>query len=116
MGYRLRELEAESKFSRELSVQAIGRAVPMDKIKLSLEVEGIETIRERKLNMAVVVLLVISINLYTHLSIGHVMRKPAQGLRFIWCDPDYELPEDSAITYRRYQLGEIGRASCRERV
>jgi len=105
MGYRLREMEAESKFSRELSVEAIGRAVPMGKIKLSLEAEGIETIRERKLNMAVVVLLVISINLYTHLSIGHVMRKLAQGLRFIWCDPDYELPEDSAITYRRYQLG-----------
>lgn len=105
MGYRLREMEAESKFSRELTLEAIGRAVPMSEIKMSLEAEGVETIRERKLNMVVVVLLVIALNIYTYLSIGHAMRKIAQGLRFIWCDPDYEPPQDSAITYRRYQLG-----------
>jgi hypothetical protein len=105
MGYRLRELEAESKFSRELTLEAVGQAVPLDAIKMSLAAEGVETVRERKLNMVVVMLLVISLNLYTHLSMGHVLRKLAQGLRFIWRDPDYELPEASAITYRRYQLG-----------
>jgi len=105
MGYRLRKLEAESKFSRELTVEAIGRAVPMSEIKASLEAEERETIRERKLNMPVVVLLMIAINIYTHLSIQRVMSKIAQGLRFIWPDPDWEPPWDSAITYRRYQLG-----------
>ena len=33
------------------------------------------------------------------------MRKLAQGLRFIWRDPEHRLPRDSAISYRRYQLG-----------
>ncbi len=105
MGYRLRELEAERKFSRELTLEAIGQAVPIAEIKAVLQEERVEEARERKLNMVVVVLLVIAMSIYTHLSIGHVMKKMAQGLRFIWCDPDYQLPKDSAITYRRYQLG-----------
>jgi Insertion element 4 transposase N-terminal len=44
-------------------------------------------------------------NLFAHLSIAHVMRKLARGLRFIWPDPSYRLPQASALTYRRYQLG-----------
>jgi hypothetical protein len=105
MRYRLREFESESKFSRELTLEAIGQAVPIVEIKAVLQEEKAEETRERKLNMVAVVLLVITMNMYTHLSIGHVMKKMAQGLRFIWCDPDYRLPKDSAITYRRYQLG-----------
>lgn len=105
MGYRLREFEAESKFSQELTLEAIGQAVPMTEVQAVLQEERAEETRERKLNMAVVVLLVVTMNIYTHLSIGHVMRKMAQGLRFIWHDPNYLLPKDSAISYRRYQLG-----------
>ena len=105
MGYRIREIEAESKFSSQLTLEAIGRPVPMEEIKAVLWEEGAQETRERKLNMAVVVLLVIAMNIYTHLSIGHVIRKMAQGLRFIWPNPDYRLPKDNAITYRRYQLG-----------
>ncbi len=33
------------------------------------------------------------------------MRKLAQGLRYIWPDPEYALPGEPAMTYRRYQLG-----------
>ena len=46
--------------------------------------------------MVVVVSLVIAMNIYTHLSIGHVMRKLGQGLRLIWRDPEHRLPRDSA--------------------
>lgn len=105
MGYRLRRIEAESKFSRKLMLEAIARAVPMAQIKAVLREEGVQEIRERKLNMVVVVLLMIAINLYTHLSIGHVMKKMSQGLRFIFPDPDYAVPKDSAVAYRRNQLG-----------
>jgi hypothetical protein len=105
MGYIIREIEIESKFSSQLTLEAIGQPVPMNEIKAVLREEGAQEMRERKLNMAVVVLLVIAMNIYTHLSIGHVMRKMAQGLRFIWPDPTYRLPKDNAITYRRYQLG-----------
>lgn len=105
MGYIIREIEVESKFSSQLTLEAIGQPVPMNEIKAVLREEGAREMRERKLNMAIVVLLVIAMNIYTHLSIGHVMRKMAQGLRFIWPDPTYRLPKDNAITYRRYQLG-----------
>ena len=36
MGYRLREFETEIKFSRELTLEAIGQAVPMAEIKAEL--------------------------------------------------------------------------------
>jgi hypothetical protein len=45
------------------------------------------------------------------LTLGHVLRKVAQGLRFIWPEPTYRWPEPtyrvpgaSAFVYRRYQL------------
>jgi hypothetical protein len=34
-----------------------------------------------------------------------VLRKLARGLRFIWPDPSIRLPTDSALAYRRSQLG-----------
>jgi len=105
MGFRIREIEAEGKFSSALTLEAIGRAVPMKEIATVIQDEGVQEARERKLNMAVILLLVIAMNIYTRLSIAHVMQKIAQGLRFVWSDPDYCLPTDSAITYRRYQLG-----------
>jgi hypothetical protein len=105
MGYRLREFDAESKFIDELTVEAIGRAVPMTEIKAVIEETGTQHVRERKLHMVAVVFLVIAMGIYTRLSIGDVMGKLAQGLRFIWRDPSHRLPKDSALTYRRYQLG-----------
>lgn len=105
MGFMIRDIEAESKFSSELSLETINQAVPLEEIKAVLQSEGIQEARERKLNMVVTVLLVIAMNIFTHLSIGHVMRKIAQGLRFVWRDPNYPVPQDSAACYRRYQLG-----------
>jgi hypothetical protein len=104
MGFRIREIEVASKFSDELTLEAIGRAVPMEEIVAVIQDEGVQEARQRKLNMVTVLLLVIAMNIYTRLSIGHVMRKIAQGVRFIWSDPSYRLPKDSAIAYRRYQL------------
>jgi hypothetical protein len=105
LGYKLREIEAESKFCRELTLEAIGQAVPVAAVQAVLaETEACEQ-RERKLNMLVTVLVTIAMNLYSRVSIGAVMRKIAQGLRYIWPDPEYRVPNDSAISQRRYQLG-----------
>jgi hypothetical protein len=41
----------------------------------------------------------------TRLSLGEVLSQIARGLGSIWPNPDYAVPEDSAISYRRYQLG-----------
>jgi len=105
MGYRLRQIAAESKFSSTLQLEAIERAVPMAEIQAALQESGVREVRERKLSMGVIVLLVIAIHLYTRLSLGEVLGQIARGLRFIWPNPDYAVPKDSAISYRRYQLG-----------
>jgi Insertion element 4 transposase N-terminal/Transposase DDE domain len=105
MGYRLREIAAESKFMNELTLEAIGRPVPLTEVEAILRAEEAQESRERKLTMVAVVFLIITMNIYTRLSIGHVMDKLAQGLRFIWHDPTCRLPQDSALAYRRYQLG-----------
>jgi len=105
IGYKLREIEAESKFSQELSLVAIEHIVPQATIARVLAAEGRLTQRERKLNLLVTVLLVVMINIYTSDSMADVLEKMAQGLRYIWPDPDYLVPNASAITYRRYQVG-----------
>ena len=55
--------------------------------------------------MRVVVLLCIAMSLFSHLSLGAVLWKLAQGLRLCWPHPEYPLPKDTAISYRRYQIG-----------
>lgn len=105
MGYRIREPEAESKFSSQLSLEAISRAVSPDEIRAVLAEEGAEEERERKLNAFVTVLLVIAMNIFSCLSIARVLKKIAQGLRYIWPDPGCKVAGKGAIAYRRYQLG-----------
>ena len=77
----------------------------MAEVQAVLAETGVCEQRERKLNMLVTVLLTIAMNIYSRASIGEVMRKMAQGLRYIWPDPDYPVANDSAISQRRYQLG-----------
>jgi hypothetical protein len=105
LGFKLREIEAESKFCRELTLAAVEQAVPLAEVQAVLAEIGVCEQRARKLNMLVTVLVTIAMNIYSRASIGEVMRKIAQGLRYIWPDPDYALPNDSAISQRRYQLG-----------
>ena len=83
MGYTLRQVETERKFCQALTIEALERAVPLQTIKGVLDQQGVQVQRERKLNIVVTVWVVIAMNLYAHVSIGHVMRKLAQGLRFI---------------------------------
>jgi hypothetical protein len=118
VGFRLREIDAESKFSRELRMDAISQVVSMEQVREVLQDEGVCEQRERKLNMVVTVFIVIGMGLYSHLSIGKVLVQLAKGLRYIWPDPNYPVAKDSAISYRRYQLGarpmvELFRRICR---
>jgi hypothetical protein len=54
--------------------------------------------------MSSVVFLLIAANLYTDWSFGHVLEKLVHGSRLFGFEPDYALPGDNAICYRRYQL------------
>jgi hypothetical protein len=105
MGYRIREVTAEDKFSRALSMEALARAIPQATITTVLGELDAEAVRERKLTMTAVVLVLIAMNLATHLPIDAVLRHLGRGLRFIWPDPEIALPGKSALSYRRYQLG-----------
>lgn len=105
MGFKIRELDTERKFSSALTVDALHRAIPRDAITIALQSAGVGEQRERKLTLVVVVWLVIALSLYPALAASAVMRKLARGLRFVWPDPQLDLPKDSALCYRRYQVG-----------
>jgi hypothetical protein len=105
MGFKIREMNTEGKFSRALTVDALNRAIPQEAIRRAVQQTTGGKVRERKLSLPVVVWLVIALHVYTTLSISAVLAKLARGLRFLWPDPLITLPTDSALTYRRYQVG-----------
>ncbi|HOR01364.1 MAG TPA: IS4 family transposase [Anaerolineae bacterium] len=105
MGFRIRQIEAESKFSSQLSLQAISRAVPPEAIEAVLAEHDAKEHRERKLNAFATVLLVVAMSIFAHLSTAHVLKKIAQGLRYVYADPEVKVAGKAAISYRRYQLG-----------
>ena len=105
MGYKLREIAAGSKFRQELILDAIARAVPLSEIQAALAAEAVCAHRERKLNMVMTVLVTIAMNLDARIAMGAVRHKIAQGLRYIWPDPEYPVAQASAFSYRRYQVG-----------
>ena len=72
--------------------------MPQETIAGILAAEGLQREWERKLNLLVTVLLIIIINIYTTASMGAVLEKIAQGLRYIWPDPNYEGANASAIS------------------
>jgi hypothetical protein len=105
MGYTIRQMEHERNFCQELSVEALRRAVPPEAIRAVLRERGNPVRRARKLTAEATIWVLSALNVYTHLAVGHVLRKVSQGLRFIWPDPTYRVPGASALVYRRYQLG-----------
>jgi hypothetical protein len=105
MGFTIREMDAACKFSHSLTVEALGRAIPQRAIEQALAHHAIAPDRVRKLTLVLTVWLVIALHVYPTVAIGGVLRKLARGLRFIWPDPALPLPTDSALAYRRAQLG-----------
>ena len=105
MGYKLREIAAERKFSQELRLEVLEQVLPVTQIKAVLAREGRVEQRERKLNMVVTVLLLIVMHIYRDVSQREAMRKASKGLRYVWPDPEYVVAGASALSYRRYQLG-----------
>ena len=105
MGFKIREMNTEGKFCQALTIEALSRAIPPSTIRDVLQQTTAGQIRERKLTLPVVVWLVIALHVYTTLSMEAVLAKLARGLRLLWPDPFICLPTDSALTYRRYQVG-----------
>jgi hypothetical protein len=116
MFYSLRHLAPESKFCHALHLDVFEQIIPAALIRDVLtETQGWEE-RERRLNMATVIAIIIAMGLLSCLSIPHVLQTIAQGLRYIWCDPTLRLPGGSAICQRRCQLGVLPLRRLFERV
>ncbi len=105
MGFTIREIDGGCKFSQAVTVDALARAIPQHAIHQALLHHGLAAQRERKLSLVLTVWLVIALHLYPTVSIAGVLRKLARGLRFVWSDPTLPLPGESALAYRRAQLG-----------
>ena len=105
MGFKIREMNTEGKFCQALTVEALSRVISPDTIRDVLQHTVVGQTRERKLTLPLVVWLVIALHVYTTLPIAAVLAKLARGLRLLWLDPCISLPTESAITYRRYQVG-----------
>ncbi len=105
MGYRLREVDAESNFSQTLSFDAFCQILPPEALSTALEADNVHTHCERKRNLSTTMMITIALHLYPQLAITDIIRKLSQGLRFVGPDPDYDLPGASAFSYRRAQLG-----------
>lgn len=105
MAFNLRHIPTDTKFCQQLDWPTFQQLFPPALLESVLEKAGCVVQRERKLNFRVMLLWLIALNLFTDCSLEHCLQRLAQGLRFIWPQPDYLLPVASALTYRRYQLG-----------
>lgn len=79
--------------------------IPQRAIAEALRETGRPTRRERKLNLVVTVCVIIALYLFPRCSVKRVLMKLAQGVRLLWGEGDYALPGDSALSYRRDQVG-----------
>lgn len=105
MRFSIREIDAECKFSSALTFEALSHVIPDDAIGQVIAQEGVAEHRERRLTAALTTWLVIALHLFPTVSVSGVFRKLARGLRLLWPNPEVPLPSDSAIAYRRQQLG-----------
>jgi hypothetical protein len=105
VGFTIREMDSECKFSSALTVDALHRVIPPAVIAEVLVAERVRHQRERRMTAALTVWLVIALHLFPTVAVSGVFRKLARGLRLFWPDPEVPLPKDSALAYRRQQLG-----------
>jgi hypothetical protein len=105
MPFKIREIDAERNFSQAITVDALDHTLPQSAIHHALALHGLAPQKDRKLTLLLTTYLVIALHLYPTVSTAGVLRKLVRGARFIWSDPSIPLPGESALAYRRAQLG-----------
>lgn len=116
MTFHLRLIAETARFSDELTLEALNTLVTPADVAAVLAAEGRTTPRERKLTLAATIYLVLGLHLFPRRSIKRVFARLAQGLRFVWPDDALCLPGESALSYRRTQLGARPLVSLFQRV
>lgn len=105
MGFKLRQIDENAQLSDEVALEAIEAAVPRAVVEAVVADLGVAEQRRRKLTAEMGLLLGIAMNLFTRDSLGQVLVKLLQGLRFIWPDPNFAPATKGAICQARYRLG-----------
>jgi len=105
MGYRIRQIEPETKFNELLSIEAITRVVPLVKIQAVLGECGVEGQRERRLPGWLTVVFCIGMNLLSELSMSGVMEHLMRGTRLIHPSDEETAPSSGAYSQARARLG-----------
>lgn len=105
MGYRIRQIEPETKFNEVMNIDTITRVVPMETIQTVLRECGAQGQRERRLPGWLTVLFCIGMNLLSELSMLDVMAHLMRGARLIHEDDEQTAPSAGAYSQARARLG-----------
>ncbi len=105
MGYRIRQIEAETKFNELMGIETLTRIIPMETIQAILKECGAQGQRERRLPGWLTVLFCIGMNLLSDLSMTGVMEQLMRGTRLIHFSDEEEAPSAGAYSQARARLG-----------
>src|SRR5258708_25579710 len=105
MGYRIRQIEAGTKFNELMGIDTLTRVIPMEIIQATLRECGAEGQRERRLPGWLTVLFCIGMNLLSELSMTGVMEHLMRGTRLIHDADEEEAPSAGAYSQARARLG-----------
>ena len=105
MGYRIRQIEPETKFNELLNIETILRVIPMQTIQAILQECGVSGQRERRLPGWLTVLFCKGMNLLSELSMKGVMQDMMRGARLLAEEDEREAPSAGAYSQARARLG-----------
>jgi len=104
MCFSLRTIIDVTKFSENVRLNVLERAVPQATVEAVLvDLDATEQ-RTRKLPAALTTLLCVAMSLFTDTALEQVLIKLVKGLRYIWPDDEYQTANKSAISQARYRL------------
>jgi hypothetical protein len=104
MGFSLRTITNVTKFSENVRLNVLERAIPQATVEAVVaDVDATEE-RTRKLPAVLTTLLCVAMGLFTDTALEQVLSKLVKGLRYIWPDDTYQTANKSAISQARYRL------------
>lgn len=105
MGYRIREIETESQFCTQVTVDVINKVVPLTTIEAIIAECNVGQQRIRKLPALLTLLLCIMMNVFSDLSLSYVLVRMVRGSRLLSGVGVAELATKGPISRARYRLG-----------
>jgi hypothetical protein len=105
MRFKLQVLHASVQFAEKVNIPTLSKIISSRLIEQVLAQTGKREQRCRKISAAFCIWFCIALNLFSDEPYQHVLSKLIKGLRYIWPDPNLELPVKSALCAARYRLG-----------